>query len=35
MVNLSLKKRKYYDCFNNTDFVTEDMSEEIKNYLNL
>lgn len=25
-----VKKRKYYDCFNNTDFVSEDMSEEIK-----
>ena len=25
-----VKKRKYYNCFNNTDFVTEDMSEEIK-----
>lgn len=24
-----VKKRKYYNCFNNTDFVTEDMSEEI------
>lgn len=25
-----VEKRKYYDCFNNTDFVSEDMREEIK-----